>query len=428
MQKESFSKRAVKNIYTHRFVLMDYTFALSFQILKEFVSLFVFLVALSRIAQYSFDATGIILFLILIVFDFPLLNPHISFFMFFAVFFQPAPKTPPLGADPEQDRLLDVAPIDTGAVVIEEDAATELTDSMPSLEDVLSRSGGRMVYKAASFCFIIGFQFLGGYLAGLFRIYLDKTFGREVLTTQPLSVANMPQFVAINSSIYTYNSNLGPGQTAPSVDINSFSPILQQGSTPWYGPVAYNFLHAQSNYATIGKFQTSVVSDSTMVTWYITEEMFAVALFLMGLVNVMAFFKHAREGLAGSSAPPNIVPVMTIFMLCVLVVSISYAFPTAHCNSAVTVYLLTYEQYINPDTSKQAILVDIQHQEPLMRVIGGFLGVLLAMVYFYILPFAGLLGVQNRLEKAKANNPLLKSQFQQAATRRSMFTYVPLKR
>ena len=430
---KKFAKTGLEHVRRKKdFNFMSYTSALMFQILKEFAGVFIFLIALSRIAQYSYDATGMILFMILIVFDFPLLNPFLSSFMMFAVFFDNSSDAQPksklgAGAGTEMEESVNSTK-DPGSMNFEstplitttDTPVEEVTESSGSTSDVVAETGGVFVYKLVTFIFIAGFQLAAGAAAGYFRIYLDKTYGREVLSTQPLSIAGMPQFVAVNNSIYVYSTPANVNQT---VDINTFSPIIQAGTRPWYGPVAYNNIHAESNYATLGKFQTGAVSQSTVMTWYIIEEMFAVLLFLMGVIHILNFTKKIE----GLPSPSQAVPAVAIFLLCVLVVAIGNAFPTAHCNAAATIYLHVYEQFINPDTTKQAILIDIQHNETGLRIAGGAIGVIVALIYFYFLPFTGLLGVRGKIDKLKDDNPILKSRFQQAGAKRNMFTYVALK-
>ena len=118
-----------------------------------------------------------------------------------------------------------------------------------------------------------------------------------------------------------------------------------------------------------------------LIAWYAGEEVGFVTLLCVCFIHIWL-----ASGVAGDAANNPFAPMYwrKLFTVCVLLAAIYTAlfraFPSAHGSLHVTVFRCQYQLW-NP----AARLVDLDNHEPLARVTGGLVGLLLACVYNRVL-------------------------------------------
>ena len=195
--------------------------------------------------------------------------------------------------------------------------------------------------------------------AAALRVYFDATYGKEVMSMQagvsPALEVNVAALQSLSGSLWSADAR-----------IDRLSKLGYPNSTlevsiPVNGP----------NDLGIGEF--------ALVFWYVAEEIGYVFLVCVCYVHIWL-----AAGVA-NNAHPAINPFKPIYwqrlfrvsvLWSAIYISLYRAFPTAHGSLHRTLYLCQYQAW-NPSVHT----IDTNDGEAYARVVGGLIGVLLAMLY-----------------------------------------------
>jgi hypothetical protein len=320
--------------------------AMFIQCLKEFVAVVTFFLLFSRLGVYSLDNAAFTVYLTLVIFNFPYLNPYLLGFVYFVLTWK----------------------------------AKYIFFDKPTISNYTLR-------KTIVFVALGIFQILGAVAAAFWRKNMTDTYGTESM--DPVTGGS------IAYRITKYNGT-----------------VLLEGPR--------NIVAGQGN------------SWSNVKAMWFLDEWFAVMLFLIGVAHINEAFKPTRaivqrteekvtDGTSTvSETPPsnaisppmtntynrlfnaNHVPVVSIFYICVLAAGISRTFPTAHLSLTSTAYLSIMQHLTNATSTE---FVDLQNDEPLLRMAGGVTGTLLAGLYAWFI-YRMLPGLTTAARALRANPAL----------------------
>lgn len=194
----------------------------------------------------------------------------------------------------------------------------------------------------------------GAFAAAALRVYLDAVYGQEISRTPPPALGVSISELAALDPLWGTEARLS--------------------RLRWYGNdtlVSELPLSAQDDLG-IGRF--------ALTAWYAGEDAAFVFLLCVCFVHIWL-----ASGVGEAESRPVNNPFVReywarLFRACVLLsavyLSLFRAFPTAHGSLHVTIFRCQYQAW-NPSMQ----LVDLDNGEPLARIVGGIVGMLLAHVY-----------------------------------------------
>ena len=286
-------------------------------LLREFTAVTMLLILQSRVSGYDMFNTPMIMFVVLILVRVPYLNSYVYLFEKFTYNF---------GARSTADETI----------------FTWIYEAIVVL-------GGHVAAAAA---------------AAAMRVYFNVNFGIELQSaTGPnlryglsTDVDSLREYGSYWKTDARYACFLGKG--------------LNGTVTKWF-PLA----HADKDYC---------LFDSGIAVWYFFEEMVYVATLCVCYVHIWLFTGVGGDseiGLASKPVNPFSRPYWLrlfklSFVLCFLNAAMARGFPTAHGSLHNTLFY-----YFVDEWSPQTRLIDRDHDEILVRVIGGLVGALLGWAY-----------------------------------------------
>ena len=195
--------------------------------------------------------------------------------------------------------------------------------------------------------------------AAALRVYLDVTFGRELGgAPAPRLGVQLAELAAVDPF---WNAE-------PRIDR-----LLRMG----YNTSAVAALP-------LGDGADLGIDRLALIAWYAGEEVGFVALLCVCFAHIWMASGVADGRAAASNNPFAPTYWRKLFTVCVLLTAIYTAlfraFPSAHGSIHVTIFRCYYQQW-----SPTVRLVDLDNHEPLVRIVGGFVGLFLACVYNRVL-------------------------------------------
>jgi ABC-type sugar transport system permease subunit len=204
----------------------------------------------------------------------------------------------------------------------------------------------------------------GALAAAAVRVYLDVTYGTEIMfgkeRDSDMRTEVAPALQVNVDALRQFNSFWGAGDR-----INRLADSSLNGTVMQLLP-----LSSKNNLG---------ISDTSFVVWYMSEEVGFVFLLCVCYIHIWL------SAGVGENRKPLLNPFRrnywkSLFRVCVLVVVIYIAlyraFPTAHGSLHTTIFKVQYQAW-NPNVR----LVDDDHNETFARIVGGFIGLFLAVGY-----------------------------------------------
>ncbi len=204
----------------------------------------------------------------------------------------------------------------------------------------------------------------GGLAAAAVRVYLDVTYGTEImrgLERDPDTRSSFAPALQVDvDALRRFDSFWGAEDRVTRLMDDNVNGTLMQ-------------VMPLSSSHNLG------ISDTALVVWYLAEEVGFVFLLCVCYIHIWL------SAGVGQNSKPVLNPFnknywKSLFRVCILVVvvyiALFRAFPTAHGSLHVTIFKVQYQAW-NPNIR----LVDDDHSETITRILGGFIGLLLAVGY-----------------------------------------------
>ena len=325
---------------------------------KEMLAVITFLLCWSRVGRDDFLAFPAILYVVLITYCAPILNP----ILFWALRLGPYLNTSSNGFTLTADNL----------------------SQSPILTNTATKTG--MLRTVASLILIPGFQILGVLFAALIKHSLMDSFGTETLVGGGGGVSSMrlysdpyppalppflPETVLVNGTMRSINTTCSK-QTAYPYEKNSAC-VHETGATTWN-------------------------------MWFILEEatdtfFFCWAIFYLYEQGEYLLSKQTeQEEEENPTKSPGVYQSMQIALVAL---GLCKMFPTAHHGWHITLYwyflqnITGHEWYTTNELN--------------MRLLGGFIGFLAIMFFYYILDLIDMLPLFNKEDNKKSKDVFSKS-------------------
>ena len=285
---------------------------------REFMAVGLLLVFESRIRNYDYMNSAIVLFLILITVRLPYINSYAYMFE---------------------------------------------TVSMPSWAEIKAhglKNDAKRSFKLPFFITILLAHIAGAIAAAAARVYFDVQYGTEVWMGSNATVIHQGLKVDVEA-LTQYSSTWLAGDRT-----KCFEDAGITGSKTFFFPVDSD----------------SCITSSMRYVWFIGEEAAYVFLLCVCFIHIWLGSGVTSEKINTKAPPNPLSPEywMRLFKISLLLTVINAAllraFPTAHGSLHTTIYMYVYQEW-----GVNVRLIDTDNSEMTMRIVGGFVGVAIGWMY-----------------------------------------------